>query len=341
MGFWNTVLQPYRARAELERKGMLMAEDWFRGKRADRAQGLLGSQVTTEGELRSAERFSPQGQPIYDRATLQPPRTEYTGFLGSPQGPGQVAQLKQRAIDMGYSVPETSAITSGFTAGKPTTLQQQFEYYQSLPESQQGQLLDYKRAGAQNINLNPGQPGRVLTTEEKVDNNLNPEATFQYDKNGMIKSVSKERFSQPQILSGGFATRMNTASQDIDGILGDEEFNPGGIVQNIEEFGLPSMIANFMRSPDGQKYRQAQENWITANLRKESGAAIPTTEIESERRKWFPMPGDSKAVITQKRKSRQDAERAMRKASGGAFEDLEDQADREELEELRQLQGDL
>ena len=113
MGFWETVLTPHRVRAELQRKGMLQAEDWYKQKRADRAQGLLGSQVTTEGEMRSAERFTPQGQPIYDRATLQPPRTEYTGgFLGGRQGPGEMAQLRQNYIDAGYNVPDTAAITN-------------------------------------------------------------------------------------------------------------------------------------------------------------------------------------------------------------------------------------
>lgn len=113
MGFWSTVLYPHQVRAELRHKGMLMAEDWIRGKRADRASGLLGTPVTTQGEMRSAERFTPQGQPIYDRATLQQPRTEYVGgFLGGRQGPGEMAQLRQNYIDAGYNVPETRAMTN-------------------------------------------------------------------------------------------------------------------------------------------------------------------------------------------------------------------------------------
>lgn len=324
----------------------VLLADKLRRKRLEGASaqlpGLLGGRVTTEGSMRSATEFDELGNPIFGETSLQQPRVEGSGYLGSEQGPMERAGLSGGLLGAGFTPPETNTMMGQLPqAQEPTTLQQQFEYMQSLPEGQRDQLMDFRRSGAQNINLNQGMPGKVLTTEEKVDNNLNPEATFQYDKNGMIKSVSKEKFSQPQILAGGFATRMNTADQDIQSILSDEDFSPGGLVQNIEEFGVPSMMANFMRSADGQKYRQAQENWITANLRKESGAAIPTAEIESERRKWFPMPGDTPGVIAQKSRSRQDAERSMQKASGGAFEDLEDQADRDELEELRKLQGDL
>jgi len=293
---------------------------------------ILGG-LLAAGALRYGRNKLDQGMlgSVMDRYTADPLNPEAQARAAGQMGMLGLSENQIQQTMNPYMQPQQD----------PTTLQKQFEYYQGLPAQLQTELLDYRRAGAQNINLNQGMPGRVLTTQEKTENNLNPEATYQYDKNGMIKSVSKEQFSQPQILSGGFATRMNTASQEIESILSDEDFKPGGIVQNIEEFGIPSMIANFMRSPDGQRYRQAQENWITANLRKESGAAIPTDEIEAERRKWYPVPGDSDEVIAQKARARQDAERSMKKASGGAYEDLEEQADREELEELRKLQGDL
>jgi hypothetical protein len=43
----------------------------------------------------------------------------------------------------------------------------------------------------------------------------------------------------------------------------------------LTEMMAPSGIAfNFMKSNDRQKFEQAQRDWINANLRKESGAAI-------------------------------------------------------------------
>jgi hypothetical protein len=94
-----------------------------------------------------------------------------------------------------------------------------------------------------------------------------------------------------------------------------------------------------MRTPEGQRYRQAQVNWITANLRKESGAAIPETETEREIKKWFPQPGDEKDTIKQKARSRKDAERAMQKSAGGAYQELLDKAQSDRLSELRAKHG--
>ncbi len=74
-----------------------------------------------------------------------------------------------------------------------------------------------------------------------------------------------------------------------------------------------------MVSSEFQMALQAMRNWVTANLRKESGAAIPPEEQAQEFVKWFPSIGDSPEVIEQKREARKVAERGMRAASQGAW----------------------
>lgn len=74
--------------------------------------------------------------------------------------------------------------------------------------------------------------------------------------------------------------------------------------------------ANLFTSGDQQKYQQAKRNFISANLRKESGAAISPQEYESEDKKYFPQFGDSAAVIEQKRKARETAIEALRIQAG-------------------------
>lgn len=63
-----------------------------------------------------------------------------------------------------------------------------------------------------------------------------------------------------------------------------------------------------------QRYAQAARNWITANLRQESGAAIPDSELENEYEKYFPLPGDTSEVIKQKSISRLSPTRTMGEA---------------------------
>jgi hypothetical protein len=82
---------------------------------------------------------------------------------------------------------------------------------------------------------------------------------------------------------------------------------PGGQVLG----GAVSGVNRLMTPADAQRYYQAQENWVTANLRQESGAAIGKDEMAKDIAKWFPQPGDSEALIKQKAAARKVAERAM------------------------------
>lgn len=67
-----------------------------------------------------------------------------------------------------------------------------------------------------------------------------------------------------------------------------------------------------VESPNRQLYRQAQENWVTANLRKESGAVIGAEEMQNEIVKYFPQIGEGPEVIAQKAEARKIAEEGMK-----------------------------
>jgi hypothetical protein len=79
-----------------------------------------------------------------------------------------------------------------------------------------------------------------------------------------------------------------------------------------------STLGNVVESPLRQQYRQAQENWVRANLRKESGAAIGVEEMQAEIATYFPQIGDSDQQIKQKAEARKVTENAMRKSAGVA-----------------------
>lgn len=121
-----------------------------------------------------------------------------------------------------------------------------------------------------------------------------------------------------------FATRMRDASSIIDGFEKDggpwastvarasydpqfPNWMPGG--QLVA--GAARGLNNFTVPADAQRYYQAQTNWVTATLRKESGAAIGKDEMAQEIRKWFPQPGDGADVIAQKAAARKVAEEGM------------------------------
>ena len=85
---------------------------------------------------------------------------------------------------------------------------------------------------------------------------------------------------------------------------------------------VPEMFENFIATPEGQAYRQAQRMFTEARLRKESGAAIPENEFANDRRMNFRMPADTPETIKQKRRARLETMRGIGNASGRALQEF-------------------
>jgi hypothetical protein len=79
-------------------------------------------------------------------------------------------------------------------------------------------------------------------------------------------------------------------------------------------------IGNLVLSSEAQQYQQAARNWILANLRKESGAAIGVQEATEQMRLYFPQPGDSSEVIAQKARAREEVQSGLARAAGSAYQ---------------------
>lgn len=121
----------------------------------------------------------------------------------------------------------------------------------------------------------------------------------------------------------GFAARMQDANNIISQF--DGKVSPS-LVAASSMNGIAGTVGNYAAGkiqPDSQLYQQAQENWVTANLRLESGAAIGKEEKEQEVKKWFPQPGDTPSKIIQKANSRKVAERAMAAQAGSGAKQID------------------
>ena len=78
-------------------------------------------------------------------------------------------------------------------------------------------------------------------------------------------------------------------------------------------------LANSLLSKDEQLVGQAMRNFITAKLRKESGASISPTEFEDARALYFPQLGDSPEVLAQKKQTRDGVLSNLIEGSGNAY----------------------
>lgn len=96
-------------------------------------------------------------------------------------------------------------------------------------------------------------------------------------------------------------------------LIGDSLSNLGGA------------LTNWTASEGQQATDQARRNFVTAVLRKESGAAISPSEFANEERKYFPQIGDSDKVIKQKQEARELAIKALEVQAGKGGARLIDQ----------------
>jgi hypothetical protein len=90
---------------------------------------------------------------------------------------------------------------------------------------------------------------------------------------------------------------------------------------NVTQAGLSKIpgVGNYLISNERQKFEQAKRDFINAQLRRESGAAISPTEFESADKQYFPVPGDRPEVIEQKAANRRAAVEAMGREGGPSY----------------------
>lgn len=110
--------------------------------------------------------------------------------------------------------------------------------------------------------------------------------------------------NETQSKDSGFANRMFNA----EAVLRDPKVESAAtsLSENVKGMA-PGFVSNYLTSPDYQKFDQAKRDFVNAVLRRESGAAISSSEFDNAHKQYFPQPGDTPERIAQKRANRQAA----------------------------------
>jgi hypothetical protein len=123
-------------------------------------------------------------------------------------------------------------------------------------------------------------------------------------------AVKPDKGTEGERAAAGFLGRMDAAEKNLDAI--GAAGRPNTLTKTLGYTGLGGATRAFLESEPQQLYRAAQEEWVRAKLRKESGAAIPTEEMDREIATNFPQPGERDAVVAQKRQTRAQAAESMK-----------------------------
>ena len=180
-------------------------------------------------------------------------------------------------------------------------------------ETENGPMLVNTRTGqAQPIMGAGGQPiagGKPLT---ETQGNATAFGIRMKESNDLLNDLEKKG-----------VTNTGITRATIGGLVGMTPFVGEKMQQGVESSMnvLPGALGG--PSAEQQQVAAARRNFITAVLRKESGAAISPGEFATEAQKYFPQPGDSEAVIKQKRNARETAIKAMEIQAGPGKRQIE------------------
>lgn len=146
-----------------------------------------------------------------------------------------------------------------------------------------------------------------------VDAQGNPVFAQANTKGGPPNIVTNVRpeakpLNEGQANAAGFAKRLEMANE----VINSSPFKPsiGGELKAAMPF------SNAFLSDAQQQFEQAKREFITAQLRRESGASISPSEFATAEKQYFPQPNEGEESRKQKARSRALAIENMRGAAG-------------------------
>jgi len=289
------------------------------------------------------------GQPSNDLSELQRRLAmlqggRMTSGLRTPEhnaavgGKPNSQHLRGTAADFAVPATERGAFMEQARAQGFQPIDEGDHVHVQLPRSTGGRVMPRTKAAEGSF--------QTLTADEVAQMGLPAGTVAQRSPSGQVQIVNKPRdlptggqvidngdgtttyipagkVSEGERNASGFFHRMERATGILEG-LESGGYNPTNSTDRAaitlaDSGGISGAFARGKVSDEGQKYHQAAMDWVRAKLRKESGAAIGKDEARQEYENYFPVFGDSKAVIEQKRQARIEANKAMRASGGGAL----------------------
>lgn len=128
-----------------------------------------------------------------------------------------------------------------------------------------------------------------------------------------------EEIGLPAGVSGaGRPNEKNQASADFLGRAYAADSDASSFEQQLSALGkqMDVQLPNLLKSKQGQLYRNAQDEFINAGLRDESGAAIAPSEYDRYRAIYFAVPGDQPETIARKQQARARIIKGLRSKAG-------------------------
>jgi len=246
----------------------------------------------TGSDLPQSEPQQPGIQQVADSGGFDPRMIDALNDPWAPEGTKAVlgALLEQRLKEMHPPPADPFTLSEGQVRYGPTG--QEIARGPNKEPDLPGGVREYQFAVSQ------GFPGTFQDWEasKKGGMSLQVDPTtgaVSFQQGGNIKPLT-----EGQSKDTVYATRATGALPLLD--------KYGAALTNLGETvggGVP-LVGNYMKSPEYQQAEQAGREFLTALLRKDTGATIQPFEIAEYAGTYLPQPGDKPPVLEQKRISR-------------------------------------
>lgn len=281
-----------------------MTPDQYRQYRIQKVMGLLDAKDQLSAMLPKTARQDIGGQIV--------------SIQDNPMMPGYGMPIAGGAIPKTQTFADiTSAKQANTAAGQLGLAQQKFAWEKANPgfelkEAEDGSIVAVNKRTLQAV---PVTIGGVAGTGMPSERAPAPEGM----PTGTPLRGKGTAMSESQSNATAYGMRMKEANAILED-LAKKGVLKGALIESVPLVGeslgkvLPSVLGG--TSEAQQQVNQAKSNFITAVLRKESGAVISDSEFDREDRKYFPQVNDSPAVIKQKENARKLAIKAIEVQAG-------------------------
>ena len=269
------------------------------GERADTKQGQMAEMLRVQGDKAAQEVMQAYKQ---DPQLALAKASQYQQF---PQVKALLPQLSKVAL------PEATTLEREFVAAKNQGYQGNInDFKNQMSKYQESQAADAKqrlglegaRFGLEQQRFAQEMGGGKLTESQ---GNATAFGMRAKESNALLNQLEQSGTKNTGVVRSAVASTFGMTP-----FIGEK------LEQNVSS--AMNVLPSAMGGPNAaqQATDQARRNFVTAILRKESGAAISPSEFANEAQKYFPQPGDSDSVIRQKQNARETAIKALEIQAG-------------------------
>lgn len=197
-----------------------------------------------------------------------------------------------------------------------------------LQEMQSGIDLQHQQVAASQANIAAGKYGVNPVTGQLYD-----QKTGEIVDNGGMNAMNMRPATDTELKTAGFSDRMAGAEQLLQDVM---QVDPatgkasGMVPTDLRTAAVNALGGNdsYLHGSDYRRYMSGARQWISALLRKDSGATVTPDEFNREFSTYFPQNGDDENVVRDKMQARAEAQARMAAEGGRGTVQLQDRLNR-------------